>query len=264
MIQNASRIAAGFCDLTTSCPGRCAGSAGPGPVAAPTPCRADLQLREGNSAAGPFRVCLAAPATGQNCWVPNCTSGGCTLNCAGSSSCKSASSAPNDYRCVPLKANGETCTDLFDCGAAYQCVGGRCTVLSVQGAPCGDLPDGGFGAVGYCQSGLRCSSRMAGTCVPTLVAGEACPSTYGCGTGLICGMQGRCVVPTIVVRGASCNLTDRTCDTANICIQNSATTGVCSQAREAGQSCIYSFSFAACRAGLLCESSSCAGCPFLP
>ena len=66
----------GFCDLTTSCPGRCAGSAGPGPVAAPTPCRADLQLREGNNASGPFRVCLAAPATGQNCWVPNCTSGG--------------------------------------------------------------------------------------------------------------------------------------------------------------------------------------------
>lgn len=249
----------GYCDLSSTCPGRCAAAAGPGPVPARVPCRADLQLVEANdTTTGPFRRCVARPTVGGTCTIPNC-SGSCTLACPGNTTCKNAT-------CQRLAAIGESCVSHFDCAVTAQCLQGRCAALSSAGAPCG-FPAGGAESLGLCKSGLRCSSpTAAGTCVPDRQSGDPCSDANFeyCPRGLACGDQGRCVVPTVVVRGAACNLTDRLCDSANVCIQTSTSSGVCSEPRGAGQSCIYSFSFGSCRAGLVCESSTCAGCPFVP
>lgn len=228
-----------WCDLTTSCPGRCVAR-----IALGQPVSGDARCVDGAYAYN--SVCTALVAMGQSCAPTGGSS--ITRGCVNGGSCINNVCAP---RQLDLTEN-QTCTPNTtpECARGLQCVANRCIPLV-------DL-NGACDSARTCKWDLYCSP--ANVCVRPGAAGAVCGPDQRCATNLYCNRPtgsttGTCAalkqVDQACTASFECN-TDTMYCTATTAMPN----GVCRLKGAVAATCTYQNRFAACAEGLYCTATT--------
>ena len=237
--DNSECDATSWCDLSTTCPGRCVARLAVGQTASrDASCVENAYVYNG--------VCTALVPMGQSC----APTGGSSITraCVGGGSCINNLCAA---RQLDLTEN-QTCMSNMnpECARGLQCVGNRCIPLV-------DL-NGACDSARTCKADLYCSP--ANVCVRPGVAGAVCGPDQRCGRDFFCNRPtgsttGTCAA--IKAAGAACAF-DYECDidtmycTATTAMPN----GVCRTRGAVTATCTYEDRFSACAEGLYCTATT--------
>ncbi len=217
---------------------------------------------------GPDATCGISAEPAPTCSARGDVGDGCngdgdcldSLHCAGEAY-EAESGVAIDGACETARAAGGACESSTDCEAPLRCdpFEAVCFVTRGPGGPCGvDVQcapglycddDGTCGAPGgvgaRCDAGVDCVTGLwcdisSSLCRAVVTEGEACPSEFACGAGLVCA-AGLCSPPSEEARrsedppggpGDACQRAGD-CAAALVCAQ-----GVCEALPGEGQPCV--------------------------
>ncbi|MGC4122364.1 MAG: hypothetical protein QM765_48840 [Myxococcales bacterium] len=184
-----------ICDLTSTCPGKCAArvEAG-GSCAAPeavcafgtscvsSTCTADASTGESCSEEHPCGFGLVCLAQSSDAKTGRCQPAAASGACSTSSMCLPtfACAGPNgSSQCARAKPEGTACTEgFYECDVLTSCVSGRCQAFPRLGGTCD--PTAASGEFSDCLQGT-CSG---GRCVALKGEGQACQQGSECASGV--------------------------------------------------------------------------------
>ncbi len=224
-----------WCDLSSSCPGRCVAR-----IAVGQPASGDARCVE--NAYSFNGVCTALVAMGQSCAplagstiTRGCLNGACINNLC----------AP---RQLDLSEN-QTCTPNMnpECARGLQCVANRCIPLVDLNGACDSTRN--------CKWDLFCSP--ANVCVRPGIAGAVCGPDLRCANGHFCNRPtgsttGTCAPFKQVDQACTAQFE---CDTDTMYC-TATTSGVCRLKGAVSAACTYPNRFYACTEGLYCTATS--------
>jgi hypothetical protein len=218
--------AAGSCDASMSCPGKCIAFLAEGSLCGPYGeagrCAAGLEcLRDPQNPLSCLSWCQALAATGGPC------------PCQFGNYCD-----PSTNKCAALKTSG-ACTDQYQCALGYACGGSTCKPVAGVGEACtpGEPTECTYFGT-FCDPATR-------KCKAFPVIGENC-ATLPCLSGY-CDIAGL-VCKDFIPDGATCVYVS--CNIGSFCTATTLTSGVCQKSKLDSE---------ACATALECLSQNCMG-----